>query len=183
MANAPNHFFFEFIETLFGAGITSGCGEGFYCPDDEVTRAQMAIFLERGINGGNFVPPPATGNVFNDVSAASFGAAFIEQFFLDGITSGCGNNNYCPDDSVTRAQMAVFLLRAKHGAAFTPPSPTGVFNDVGANSFGAGFIEQMAVENITSGCGNNNYCPNDSVTRAQMAVFIVRTFNLGGTDG
>ena len=52
-----------------------------------------------------------SGNVLLDVSAAAFAAAFIEQFFLDGITSGCGGNNYCPNDAVTQAQMAVFLVR------------------------------------------------------------------------
>ena len=176
----PNYWAFSFIETFAANGITSGCGNDNYCPEGLVTRAQMAIFLERGMRGSNYSPPPATGNVFFDVGLGSFGAAFIEQFFRDGITSGCGGGNYCPGSSVTRAQMAVFLLRAKHGANFSPPPATGDFNDVGVNDFAANFIEQLAFEGITSGCGNNNYCPGDPVTRAQMAVFIVRTFDLGG---
>ena len=171
-------FAFDFIETLALSGVTSGCGNGNYCPADPVTRAQMAVFLERGMRGSGFSPPPATGTVFGDVSVNSFAAAFIEQLAADGITSGCGNGNYCPGDNVTRAQMAVFLLRAKYGSDYIPPDPTGVFSDVPIGSFADRWIEQLAVEGITAGCGGGNYCPADPVTRAQMAVFLVRTFEL-----
>ncbi len=173
-----SNFAFDFIETLAASGITAGCGGDNYCPEDPVTRAQMAVFLVRGIHGSGFNPPPATGNTFLDVGANAFAAAFIEQFFLDGITSGCGGGNYCPNDAVTRAQMAVFLLRAAHGAGFIPPPATGIFADAPLGSFAVDWIEQLAAEGITSGCGGGNYCPNDPVTRAQMAVFLVRTFGL-----
>jgi hypothetical protein len=177
--DTPAEFFaYSFIERLAASGITSGCAPNLFCPEGLVTRAQMAVFLERGINGAGFVPPPATGTVFNDVGAGDFAAAFIEQLRADGITSGCGGGNYCPNDSVTRAQMAIFLLRSKYGAAYTPPAPTGVFADVPVGSFADRWVEQLAAEGITSGCGNGNYCPNDPVTRAQMAVFLVRTFGL-----
>lgn len=171
-------FAFSFIERLALSGITSGCGNGQYCPDASVTRAQMAVFLERGMRGSGFSPPAATGTVFLDVGAGDFAASFIEQLFQDGITSGCGNSNYCPNDQVTRAQMAVFLLRAKNGAGFSPPPATGVFADAPLGSFAVAWIEQLAADGITSGCGGGNYCPNDPVTRAQMAVFLVRTFGL-----
>ena len=175
---SPDYWAFDFIGKLADSGITAGCGGDNYCPEDPVTRAQMAVFLVRGIHGSGFNPPPATGNTFLDVGASAFAAAFIEQFFLDGITSGCGGNNYCPGDQVTRAQMAVFLLRAKYGADYIPPPPSGVFGDVDLAYWAVAWIEQLAAEGITSGCGGGNYCPNDPVTRAQMAVFLVRTFEL-----
>jgi len=81
---------------------------------------------------------------------------------------------------VTRGQMSVFLLRARYGAAYIPPtvgSTTG-FYDVPTTYWAAAWIKQLAAESITTGCGSGNYCPEDSVTRAQMAVFLVRTFNL-----
>ncbi len=180
---STDYWAFPFIEILAANGITAGCGAGNYCPEDSVNRAQMAVFLERGINGSTYVPPPATGNVFDDVGAADFAAAFIEQLFADGITGGCGGGNYCPNDNVTRAQMAVFLLRAKYGADYSPPAAIGVFADVPPGSFADAFIEQLAAEGITSGCGGGNFCPNDSINRAQMAVFMVRTFNLTPPPG
>lgn len=178
-ADVPEDYWaFTFIETLADYKITVGCDTDKYCPSNPVTRAQMAVFIERGINGGDFQPPPPTGTVFPDVGAGNFAAAFIEQFYRDGITGGCGNSMYCPDDSVTRAQMAVFLLRAKFGADHAPPPPSGIFTDVPVDHWAAAWIEELADENITSGCGEGIYCPEDPVTRDQMAVFILRTFNL-----
>ena len=173
-----SHWAYAFIEALAVSGITGGCGGNNYCPDDNVSRAQLAVFLERGMRGSNFVPDPASGNVFLDVGASDFAAAFIEQLFVDGITGGCGGNNYCPNDNVTRAQMAVFLLRAKYGAGYAPPPATGVFSDVPLGSFAVNWIEALATEGISGGCGNGNFCPDDAVTRAQMAVFLVKTFDL-----
>ncbi|MBI5963344.1 MAG: S-layer homology domain-containing protein, partial [Chloroflexi bacterium] len=173
-----NYWAWQFIERLSSAGITSGCGNSNYCPTTSVTRAQMAIFLLRGIHGSGYTPPAATGTVFNDVPANAFAAAWIEQLATEGITSGCGNNNFCPNSPVSRASMAVFLVRAKHGIAFVPPTATGIFADVPVGSFGANYIEQLVADGITSGCGPGSFCPSTTVTRDQMAVFLVRTFNL-----
>jgi len=99
---------------------------------------------------------------------------------LEGITSGCGAGIYCPESTVTRAQMAIFLLRGRYGSSYTPPaigSGSG-FSDVPVGSFADAWIEQLAAEGITSGCTATTYCPGGSVTRAEMAVFLVRTFNL-----
>src|SRR5207247_2000418 len=94
-----------------------------------------------------------------------------------GITSGCGEGNYCADANVTREQMAAFLLRSL--GEFAPPLPTTQrFLDVAPQSPFYRFIEQMALRQITAGCGGGNYCPGENVTRGQMAAFLVRAFGL-----
>jgi hypothetical protein len=181
-ADIPSDYWaVDSIEKLYQNGVTQGCGTNplIYCPENSTTRAQMSIFLLRSKYGGSYTPPPATGTAFADVSAGYWAAAWIEQLVAEGITSGCGGGNYCPDSEVTRAQMAVFLLRSKHGGSYIPPPATGAaFTDVPADYWAAAWIEQLVAEGITSGCGGGNYCPDSSVTRAQMAVFLVKTFNL-----
>jgi hypothetical protein len=72
--------------------------------------------------------------------------------------------------------MAVLLLKAKLGASHSPPPATGrVFNDVHIGDFAAGWIENLAAFQITSGCGSGTYCPNNPVTRAQMVVFLLKS--------
>jgi glucose/arabinose dehydrogenase len=113
---------------------------------------------------------------FTDVPPSNPFHADVVTIVRDGVTAGCGTGIYCPNASVTRAQMAVFLLRAEHGAAYQPPPATGtVFLDVPANAFAAAWIEQLAAEQITGGCGGGNYCPTAPVTRAQMAPLLLRT--------
>lgn len=179
----PGYWAEDAIYKIYDAGITKGCSQNplLFCPDTTVTRSQMAIFLEKATHGSDFNPPMGSG-VFDDVPVNHWAADWIEQFYNDGITSGCSKNPllYCPDGTVTRAQMAVFLLRAEHGSSYTPPSANGIFVDVPVNNWAAAWVEQLFNEGITSGCSNNPllYCPDGSVTRAQMAVFLVRTFGL-----
>ncbi len=111
---------------------------------------------------------------FLDVPQIDNFHASVEAIFRAGITAGCGGGNYCRNGAVTRAQMAVFLLKASHGAAFVPPPCTGTFTDVDCPSLFADWIEQLANEGITAGCGAGLYCPDESVTRAQMAVFLIK---------
>jgi len=170
--------FYALIENLFHKGVTGGCGLGNYCPTNSVTRGQMAVFLLKGRFGSSFVPPPATGTVFNDVPASHPFAAWIESLAGFKVTGGCGSGNYCPDNAVTRAQMAVFLLKSEHGSAYVPPPCTGVFDDVTCPSQFADWIEQLAEEGITGGCGGNNFCPDNPNNRGQMAAFLVKTFKL-----
>jgi hypothetical protein len=168
--------FYPFIENIFHNGITGGCGAG-YCPTTAVNRGQMAVFLLKAKHGSQYVPPPCTG-IFPDVDCGSQFAPWIEQLFHEGITGGCGGGNYCPNNPVTRAQMAVFLLKSEHGSTYVPPTCHGIFGDVVCPSQFADWIEQLFTEGVTGGCGGGNYCPASPNTRGQMAVFLVKTFGL-----
>ncbi|HSK80058.1 MAG TPA: ELWxxDGT repeat protein [Thermoanaerobaculia bacterium] len=173
------HWAWSQVEALATAGITLGCAPERYCPAGTVTRAEMAVFLGRAIHGGSFVPPPATGTRFQDVPAGHWAAAWIEQIATDGVTQGCSASPplFCIGSSVTRAEMAIFLLRALHSGSYTPPPATGTrFTDVPASHWAAAWIEQLAAEGITQGCAVNSYCPGNLVSRAEMAVFLTRTF-------
>lgn len=169
--------FWDFIESVKFAGVTAGCGNGNYCPGDAVRREQMAVFLLKAVEGSGYSPPACSGT-FNDVPCPSLFADWIEELADRNITAGCGGGNYCPDDSVTREQMAVFLLKALEGSSYSPPSCSGTFGDVPCPSLFADWIEELAARNITAGCGGGDYCPGDPNTRGQMAVFLTKTFSL-----
>jgi len=169
------NIFYTYIDKILEQGITVGCGSGNFCPDSPVTRAQMAVFLLKAKHGSDYVPPAPTG-LFADVPSGYWARSWIEQLANEGITAGCGPGLFCPENSVTRAQMAVFLLKAEHGSDYVPPAPTGVFADVPADHWAARWIERLASESITAGCGPSTFCPDNPVTRGQMAVFLSKTF-------
>ncbi len=168
--------FYPFVTIIGERAITGGCGSGNYCPSTAVTRAQMAVFLLVSQEGAAYSPPACTTQVFNDVPCTSGFAPWINELARRGVTTGCGGGNYCPNDPVTRAQMSVFLLVTLEGSSYAPPACTGIFSDVACPSGFANWIEELARRGIAGGCGGGNYCPNDSVTRGQMAVFLVGTW-------
>jgi len=170
--------FYRKIETLFHNGVTAGCSGGNYCPAASITRSQMAVFLLKGKLGSAYTPPAGSGVMFADVPSGAFALDWIEDLASSGITAGCGTDLFCPDRPVTRAQMAVFLLKARHGSAYAPAPAAGIFADVPVSSAFASWIEELAAEGITAGCGGQNYCPDNANTRAQMAAFLVATFGL-----
>ena len=175
-----NNTFHAFVTTLVSNGITAGVGGGNYGVASSTLRQQMAVFLLKAKYGVCYVPPPCTPGFFADVPCPGTFAPWIEALANLGITGGCGSGNYCPTTPVRRDQMAVFLLKAEHGSTYVPPActPPGVFTDVLCPGTFTDWIERLAAENITGGCGAGIYCPGNPNTRGQMAVFIVKTFLL-----
>ncbi len=183
---SPPPYYYDDVLSLYQSGITQGCALDplRYCPDQAVTRAEMAVFLERGIHYPEAYEPPDVTTVFPDAQG-HWAERWIEALRQDGITTGYPDGTYHPDEAVSRAAMAVFLLRALKGADYSPPTPDQItFQDVPADYWAAPWIEALYQEGITSGCSADPplYCPETAVTRGQMAVFLVRTFQLPPAD-
>lgn len=160
------------IERLAELGVTRGCNppsNDRYCPTERVTRGQMAAFLVRALS-----LPAGTPDQFVDDDSSIFESA-IDALATAGITRGCNpptNDRFCPNDYVTRGQMAAFLTR---GFALPPGVPDRFVDDDG--SIFEADIDALAAAGITQGCNpptNDRYCPTDYVTREQMASFLVR---------
>ncbi len=168
------------IESIAASGVTRGCNPPFndrFCPGSDVTREQMAAFLVRAL-GLSEVSHPG----FVDVPASSTFAGDIARLATAGITRGCNppaNDRFCPEDPISREQMAAFLVR---GLALSASDHPG-FLDVASTSTFASDISQLATAGITRGCNppaNDLFCPKDPVTREQMAAFLDRA-GLGGS--
>jgi hypothetical protein len=140
----------------------------------------MAVFLLKSKFGSLYVPPTATGGVFDDVAPGDFAADWIEELESLGITAGCTPTSYCPNASVTREQMAAFLLKTLYGSAHVPPAASSVFSDVGGSDPFEPWIMELYNLGVTGGCatGPLRYCPGNPNSRGEMAVFLVKTFNL-----
>jgi hypothetical protein len=157
------------IGWLAARGVTRGCEPGRFCPDQPVTRGQMAAFLHR------FVPDLAVtaGPVgFGDVAAEGPFAGDIAWLVGTGLTRGCDEGSFCPDQPVSRAQMAAFLFRVFAPGVVVPDAG---FADVPADSPFRSEIAWLAHMGISNGCGNSDFCPDAPVTRGQMASFLYRT--------
>ncbi|HLT97474.1 MAG TPA: S-layer homology domain-containing protein [Acidimicrobiia bacterium] len=166
-----------FIEAIAAAGITRGCNppaNDQFCPDDTLTRGQMAAFLHRALPD---LPVVVDDVDLKDVAASVF-AGDISWLAAVGVSRGCNppaNDLFCPDDTVTRGQMAAFLKRA-----LGLPGGGVTFTDTRGHTFEAD-IAALATAGITKGCNppeNTRFCPDDPVSREQMASFLARSLGL-----
>ena len=151
------------------------CGDGLICPSQPLKRWEMAVWLGRALSYGE--PAPIDESRFVDVDAEEWWAPHVERFADLGITIGCRQEplSYCPDRAVTRAQMATFFKRAFS----LREAPSAGFTDT-AGSTHESNIDRLAAAGITVGCKTEplQYCPNRSVTRAQMATLLARALGL-----
>jgi SpoIID/LytB domain protein len=146
-------------------GIASGCRTDRFCPDVDITRAQLATLLVRALQ----LPPAPGVDAFDDDDGSTHEDA-INRAAAAGIVTGTGHRRFRPDAPVSRDQMATFLQRA----FVLPASTTSTFSDVAAGSTHAGAVRAVAAAGITAGCSPTRYCPTRPVTRAQMASFLDR---------
>ena len=179
-ADDENNVHERSIDMLAGLGITQGCNPELklYCPDQPVTRAQMAtlLILALGETGTRRSGPSR----FTDVASDAWYRPYVERLAELGITVGFSDGTLRPDVPVTRGQMAVFLTRAFDGVD-PVDTPTGVFADVPANASYTAAVEGVHEAGVTAGCSKTpgrNYCPRDQVRRDQIASFLIRA--LGG---
>jgi hypothetical protein len=177
---AGGHQFYSFVTTLVSNAITVGVGSGMYGVDQPTLRQQMAVFLMKAKHGLCYMPPPCTTQLFTDVPCSSGFAPWINELVAEGVTGGCGaGTTFCPTDPVKRQQMAVLLIRTLEGSAYAPPAcDNPIFTDVPCDNPFAPWVYDLVARNITGGCGGGLYCPTVAATRGQMAVFVVKTFNL-----
>ena len=154
----PSSFGWSYVESIFEAGVTAGCGASVFCPDSSTTRGQMAVFLLRSRFGSSYSPPACATASFSDVPCTHPLASWIYDIAARGVTVGCGGGRFCPDTVVSRAQMSVFLLRMLDPTLTPPACGSAVFADVPAASGFCPWVEEIARRGITAGCGGGNFC-------------------------
>ncbi|MEX2279353.1 MAG: S-layer homology domain-containing protein [Acidimicrobiia bacterium] len=173
------------IDCVAYEGVTTGVGDGLYNPKGTVSRWQMALFLARtapllGID------VPVSAPQFTDLDGLSAEAvAAIGSLAEMGITTGTSETEFSPAQSVTRAQMALFLMRMHGLAGFEMPSGASQgFEDIATYPESTIFaINQLAELAITSGTTSTTYGPAQDVLREQMASFLARLIRLDGLTG
>jgi hypothetical protein len=167
----------EQINALTYMGIRVGCNppaNTLYCPGDPMTRGQMASLLVGALG----FTDEGDSDLFADDDGTAF-EADIQKIAIAGITKGCNppdNNLFCPDDLVTRGQIAVFLVRA---FGLDQSNSANLFSDDDGSVYEPA-IQTLATAGILEGCNppdNSEVCPAENVTRGEMAALLVKALD------
>jgi hypothetical protein len=169
---------------VIAAGATGSCTADTDCYSLTVDAARPANHWD--ISMTETLSEPAShewllhvGDSFADVPRTSGYFRFVETVLHKGVTGGCTATTYCPGNSTTRAQVSIFALVGKEGAAYSPVAcgTMPMFADVPVTSPYCKWVEELARRGVVSGCGGGNYCPTNAVTRGQMATFMLKTLD------
>jgi hypothetical protein len=185
-ADVPrDHWAYDEIEALYRAGYIAGCSSDplRYCPESAMTRAESAVFVERGIHTAGYLPSQPGERVFEDVPLEEWYAKWVTALWDDGYTAGCSTDPqlYCPMAEHDRIEGSVFFLRMLHGPDFQPPPAQGIFSDVDADGWGARWAEAAYAEGLLPACKTDPdlfFCPQDALTRAMAAYMMVQAKGL-----
>jgi Tol biopolymer transport system component len=181
----PDYWAFPEVVGCFQAGIVGGYPDGAYQPTLPVDRAQMAVYISRGLAGGDAnVPEGQAEPSFSDVPTTHWAYRHIEYCAQEGVVGGYDDGNYHPEYEVTRDQMAVYVARALVApageaalAGYVPSDPRD-FPDVASDFWAWRHIEYCVENGVVQGYDDGLYHPERIVTRDQMAVYVQRAFQL-----
>ena len=154
--------------------VTSGCTTTMFCPDTNLTRRQFVTFLWRA--AGRPIPPYLGSEAFTDARRGGYAEQSIGWAAANHVTRGCTPGQYgdpdwrfCPQQPVTRGQMATLLYRHVE-ADSTGPIPS--HTDIAPDDFYATGVAWLTDLAAVPGCGTDLFCPDQDATRAEAAVFI-----------
>jgi len=153
------------IEWLFQREYIYGCDTELYCPKEALTRAETAALLARILD-----PAPTSIDFFSD-DDGHWAEGVLNRLAAAGIVRGCGEGLACPNDPVTRGQLAALLTRSLD----IPDTPDDYFSDDDGGVFERS-INAIAAIGITRGCHDSTdiYCPTELVRRDQAATLLAR---------
>lgn len=177
----PSDTFYDAVDFLSYAGITTGYPDGGFHPTGTVSREAMAAFLYRYMNHTTTIPAcTGTERMFTDVPVGHPFCGAIEWLGGSGITTGYADGTFRPGANVTREAMAAFLYRG-----FVDPTiPTctagpRTFTDVGTAHPFCGAVEWLYTSNLTTGWPDHTFRPAASIERQAMAAFLFRFIDAG----
>ena len=168
-----DHWAQEFIKDLVSRGLLNGYPDGSFRPDNKITRAELAkvivetLGLEKGGKTTSFTDLSKEHWAYEDVAAAA------EAGLLKGYTDG----SIRPDAELSRAELAVVLIRAY---TFEKGSKEVLFTDITEKHWAYEEVMKLASNSIINGYKDNSFRPNDSVSRAEFATMLSRTLSLLG---
>lgn len=149
-------------------GITTGYQDDRFAPHMDCTRAQVVTFLWRA----NGCPEPnMIFNPFIDVKSNSYYYKAVLWAVENGITTGYKANQFAPNATVTRGQVATFLYRMAGEPGYSYYNP---FIDITREKYYYDAVLWAAEQGITSGYYENQFAPNIGCTRSQVVTFLYR---------
>lgn len=174
------HWAYDAVCELKDKNIISGDGDGYFRPEDSITREEFLKILLLAFG----VEIKAGSDSFSDVSEGSWYEDYVSTAYALGITKGKDNDSFGVGDKIKREEMAVFVQRmaAIKGLSLPQGGKPSFDDEEEINDYAKAAVSSLSESGIINGMGNNLFMPAQNSTRAEAAVIIQRAMkNIGGT--
>lgn len=172
-SDISDHWAKEYIKKAVETGLFSGINDTEFGPDQKMTRGMFVTVLGRieGVNEKAY-----RGNKFSDVKNENYFSSYVLWADEKGIVSGMEDGTFAPEADVTREQMAFMLAKyAEIKGIQLKDSGVADFSDGGkVNNWSKTSVNTLAKAGIISGRENGSFAPQETASRADVAVMLVR---------
>lgn len=170
LRDIQGHWAELYIKELKEEQLVGGYSDATFRPDEKVTRAEAVVFFSKALN-----LTQTTVIDFNDLSKDHWAYAAVSSAVKQGIVTGYPDGSFRPNQSITRAEMALMLSRALELDGLN--SNTKPFSDVSASHWAASAIRELKTMDWIHGYEDGTYRPNENATRAELSVLIYQMVN------
>jgi len=175
-----SYWAFSYISEMVDRGVLSGYPNGYFYPDNTITRAEFAKVM---CLAASITVTPVSATSYADVAASEWFAPYVEagKYYLSGYVSD-GNKYYMPNDNALREDIAVALVKLKgyDTSLYDESILKAMFTDYQSISSGARKYVSVAVEQgLISGYEDNTFRGQNTITRAEAATLLWRAYQYG----
>lgn len=163
-----SHWAAKSIRYASQLGIVQGSPNGEFRGSEPVTRAEFAAMIVRSLG----IDATGEGASFPD-TRDHWASAYIGALYRLGVVNGTGNGAFTPNGKITRAEMSAILARVLNGGT---DNAMPAFSDISGH-WAAADIGLLSQAGIVNGISDGRFAPNDTATREQSAVILVRMLN------
>ncbi len=171
-SDISNHWAKESITYLAERGIINGISDKEFVPNNNITRAEFVTLLAKmdKIDEAKFKTEG-----LKDVPSNSWFSPYVDWAMQNGITSGIDSNNFAPNATITREQMAVMIKRFSDykGFSLKETNDKKSFTDENnISSYAKEAIEIVQQSGVINGRADGSFAPKDKATRGEASKML-----------
>ncbi|GIP59888.1 MULTISPECIES: S-layer homology domain-containing protein [Paenibacillus] len=169
-SDIAGHWAEDYIMRAVEKGIVSGYPDGTFKPNHPVTRAEFTVMLAGALK----LEGDGSALTFTDHDRiGGWAKQAVAQAVQAGIVDGYNDGSFRPNAQITRVEMAVMIARALQ-LQLNANASTGFADDETIPQWAKGAVEAIRKLGIVDGRGGNRFVPNETATRAEATVMLLR---------
>ena len=168
------HWAADSVCQLYSSGVVNGYSEKTFSPNSPITRAEFVKILVESLGYNVYAVQSAA---FTDTATDTWYYAVLSFAHSKGFASGYSDGSFHPNNPISRAEVVELLVKASGQTSADTSNLNHQFTDVSAQDWFATSLAIALRSNIIQGYGDGSFRPNNSISRAEACVMMVKALD------